>query len=301
MDLRIFFALICLLPTPSLWAKRLALTFDDSPRLASPLLGVEKRAQKIRDVLREAGVKEVLFLATPAEFTPKTKDLLAGHGKAGHLIGNHTHSHESANEIDPKAFIADVKAAHEFLKDIPGFTPFFRFPFLREGSPRATKDELSEFLKRFGYRRAYVTIDTSEWLIEEQLHRALAQKKKVDYEKLKRIYLDTLVNSIEFYDDLATATFKREVKHTLLLHENELAGLFLADLIVELRRKGWELVSPTDAYSDPLAELEPKTLLLNQGRVMALAIDRGYTGPQRSGAENREELLEKIRKEKVFF
>ena len=85
----------------------------------------------------------------------------------------------------------------------------------------------------------------------------------------------------------------------LLLHENDLAALFIGDLVAALRAKGWEIVSADQAYQDPIAGEQPKTLLLGQGRVVALAVDRGYTG--RKGIwEDEDEIRAELERRGTF-
>jgi hypothetical protein len=65
----------------------------------------------------------------------------------------------------------------------------------------------------------------------------------------------------------------------LLLHENDLAALFVDDLAEALRRKGWTIVPAIEAYQDPIATQLPDTLFNGQGRVAALARSHG-AGPR---------------------
>ena len=74
---------------------------------------------------------------------------------------------------------------------------------------------------------------------------------------------------------MARRTLGRSPRHVLLLHENDLAALFIGDLVTELRARGWTIISATEAFADPIAELEPDTLFLGQGRIAALAHEAG--------------------------
>jgi hypothetical protein len=58
-----------------------------------------------------------------------------------------------------------------------------------------------------------------------------------------------------------------------LLHENDIAALYAADLVTAFRNAGWSIVSPDLAYDAPLPE--PETVYTMQGRVFALADDAG--------------------------
>ena len=86
----------------------------------------------------------------------------------------------------------------------------------------------------------------------------------------------------------------------LLLHENDLASLFITDLVKFIRGKGWTIISPAEAYRDPIATAIPDVLLNNQGRVAALAKENGYSGRLSLESESTEFLDKVVRKERVF-
>jgi hypothetical protein len=87
----------------------------------------------------------------------------------------------------------------------------------------------------------------------------------------------------------------------LLLHENDLAALFLDDLIRLLKDKGWKIISAEEAYNDPIAKEIPDVVFNGQGRVGAIAFARGRkpeTLIQRS--EDEKYLDELLRERKAF-
>jgi peptidoglycan/xylan/chitin deacetylase (PgdA/CDA1 family) len=64
-------------------------------------------------------------------------------GNAGHDVGNHTYSHLNfgSEQTTLEAFTADVVKNEALLKGLPGWTPRFRFPYLKEGKTAAKRDE----------------------------------------------------------------------------------------------------------------------------------------------------------------
>ena len=52
------------------------------------------------------------------------------------------------------------------------------------------------------------------------------------------------------------------------------------------------MISPHEAYSDPIASVEPETLLLNQGRVAAIARTQGAKPADLFYPGEEEELLD---------
>jgi hypothetical protein len=93
--------------------------------------------------------------------------------------------------------------------------------------------------------------------------------------KLRGLYLDHIWASIQFYDEVAMKILNRSPRHVLLLHENDLAALFLGDLILFLKSKGWKIITTDEAYHDPIAAKIPNTLFNWQGRVAAIAHEQG--------------------------
>ncbi len=282
------------------YAKEIAITLDDAPLLNSPLFRAKVRTQKILDFLREKDVKEALFLATPRKLTELTYGLLQQHSKAGHLIGNHSHSHKHFSETLVEEYIDDFNTSHHFLKDLPTFVPFYRYPFLDGGNSLENRTKFEEAMGKLGYKHAYVTVDTSEWFIEQTLIRSLKANKKIDYKLLGELYVESILSSANFFNDLAVKIFKREVKHTLLIHENEIAALYLGKLIDGLRSDGWKIITATKAYTDPVARISPITQRLNQGHLMAIAIDRGYQGPFRNATESVETIKTRIKERNII-
>ena len=141
-------------------------------------------------------------------------------------------------------------------------------------------------------------MDNFDWAINGILVKAAEEKKVIDHAKASALYVDTLEQAIEFYDALAKKTLKRSPKHILLLHENDAAALFLPDLIARLRSKGWKIISPQDAYKDPIAK---QKAFHKQGRVAAIAASKGVAEAElRHESENMEYLEALFKERKVF-
>jgi hypothetical protein len=65
--------------------------------------------------------------------------------------------------------------------------------------------------------------------------------------------------------------------------------LFVCDLIAHLRAKGWKIISPQQAYQDPIARNFPNIAFHKQGRVAAIANSKGVPEAElRHPSENAE-------------
>ena len=97
---------------------------------------------------------------------------------------------------------------------------------------------------------------------------------------LKQLNVETLVGASNFTDRLAVETIGRSPAHVLLLHETDLAALFVADLAAALRKAGWTIITADEAYSDPIARARPDTPSAQGTLIEALAWEKGLSAPR---------------------
>lgn len=258
-------------------AKEIALTFDDAPRGDTPLLGTgEERTRLLIENLKKADVPQVVIFANTHNFHERGKARIDRYVKAGHLIANHTHSHPNVLKTELGDYVSDIRRAHETLKTREGFTPLFRFPYLREGETRKKRDGLRAELKSLGLRNGYITVDTYDWSFDFQVQEAIKAGKTVDREALGKLYVDILMKDVEHDDGMARKLLKRSPKHVILLHENDVAALYVGDLVAALRKAGWKIIAPAEAYEDSISTYLAKTIAPhNPGRIGEIARDRG--------------------------
>ncbi len=279
-------------------SRRIALTFDDAPRDATHFDGPE-RARRLIAGLEQAGVEATFFCTTDGLASAEGRARIDAYRAAGHLVANHAYEHPDLHEVGAEAFLTDFARAARDLEAIPGARRWFRHPYLHEGRTLEERDRVREALRAADYVSGYVTVDNYDWYLDRLFQEAIAARRAVDYERLRDVYVTLLVEGVEFYDGIAREALGRSPAHVLLLHENDLAALFIADLAAALRAKGWTIVSADEAYRDPIAGEEPKTLLLGQGRVVALAVDRGYAG--RKGLwEDEDEIRAELERRGAF-
>lgn len=284
----------------SLWAGEIALTFDDAPRKDTAHFTGAQRAQLLLEALERAGVERVAFFANTVKFdSDEALARMEMYAAAGHVIGNHTHSHQWIHKIGPEAYIKDLQTAHEQLKNHPGFVPWFRYPFLDQGWRRADQLDVARALSDLGYFHGYVTVDNYDWYMDALLQRALAANQQVDMEILKQVYIETLWACIQFYAQLAIDALGRSPRHVLLLHENDLAAMFVDDLVFFLKEQGWKIITPQEAYADPIATTYPMGRCRN-GRVACLARSNNFEGQRWHPSEDEAYLDKLFAQRKVF-
>ena len=283
--------------------KRIAISFDDIPRHAGGFMTPDARTIALIAGLHEAGVEQAGFFVTTGNLD--TADGKGGEARirayvaAGHVIGNHSHSHGWLWNGDAAAYIADLDKAEAWLADKPGKRPWYRFPYLDEGRDPTRRDALRAALRERGLLNGYVTVDNFDWAIDGLAARAIEDGKTIDLAKLGELYVETIVDTAEFNDRIARETLGRSPAHVLLLHETDLNALFIVDLVAGLRAAGWTIVTMDEAYRDPIAQMEPDTLYLGGGRVTALASAAGRDPASLVHARTDEAELARLFEERV--
>lgn len=273
--------------------KRIAITFDDIPRHAGQLVERGERAAMLRAALREAGVQQAAFFLNPASLNDRPEavaDILA-YVADGHVLANHSNSHPRLSQTDTQVFIADVDAAEAWISQLDGHRPWFRFPFLDEGGQFPDKrDALRAALADRRLLNAGVSVNASDWYIDDAANKAAASGLAIDQDRLRRHFVGTHVEAARFYDDLARRTFGRSPAHVLLLHETDTAAMYVDDLVRALEAEGWTIIPADEAFADPIYRLRPETGWAGGTIVEQVAWERGIEG-ERWFAGNRDDVM----------
>ena len=261
--------------SPAAKRPRVAVTMDDFQLADTPLLTAGARNEAILDALARHKLQAGLFVTARNVESAENMRRLRRWDERGHLIGNHTYSHPEYPDKTFEEFSRDVLRAEEMLKGLPRYRKLFRFPYLKEGKTVEQRDRMRAFLRERGYRNAHVTIDASDWYVDQRLRARLKQDPSAPTGPYRDFYLAHIRERSLFYEDLARKVTGRRVRHTLLLHHNVLNGLFLGDLLDMFRREGWELIDAADAFRDPLFRVEPNVVPAGESLVWALAKQSG--------------------------
>lgn len=142
---------------------------------------------------------------------------------------------------------------------------------MKEGNSNAKVDSIRQILKKNGYKNGHVTIDGSDWYINSRLLKRLKEKPKEDLKRFKQFYLEHLFERATYYETLSYKLNNRHINHTLLLHHNLAAALFLDDLIEMFIAKGWKVISADKAFNDPIFDKHP--IYAGESLIWALAKD----------------------------
>lgn len=174
---------------------------------------------------------------------------------AGLELGNHTFSHRDLLRVPVQEFEQDVirgeRITAALLAKRGQRLRFFRHPFLHTGPNLAVRREFESFLKRRGYRVAPVTVDNSDYMFAAVYDRALDAGDEARVRAVGAEYILYMTTMFAYYEKQSKALLGYELPQTLLLHASRLNAEYLDDLIVMLRRRGYDFVSLEKALADP--------------------------------------------------
>ena len=279
--------------------QRVAFTFDDPPLPDTVVMTGAERTARIIEALEGGDVEGAMFFSVSSRIDDETITRMQDYAAAGHVIASHTHTHANLHNVGSEAFTANIAQADEVLSALPGFAPYFRFPYLNEGSSVAERDAVRAYLAELGYRPGYVTIDNYDFYIDRLLREAKESGLVIDMAGAANLYVEMIMGAARHYDAIACQWLGRSPAHVLLLHENDAAALFLPELITAFRDKGWAIIPALEAYKDPIAEVVPDTLVLGQGQVAALAAVAG-ADPKQLRHEGEDTEVLQLRFESVI-
>jgi len=267
---------------------QVAITMDDFNLFGADEQTATKRNRAILSALRAHSVKAAIFVCGKNIDSALGRRLLQQWNDDGHLIANHTYSHRNYATSDFAEYTADFLRCESIIKDFPQFRRLFRFPYLKEGNTAEQRDRMRGFLADQGYQNGAVTIDASDWYIDERLRKRLAADSNADTAGYRDYYLRHIADRSRYYDGLSRRALDRGVPHTLLVHHNVLNELYLGDILDQYKRLGWNLVDADQAYTDPVFNEKPDVLPAGDSLVLALAIQAGKTKLPRNPPEDSE-------------
>ncbi|UOD28103.1 polysaccharide deacetylase family protein [Massilia violaceinigra] len=275
-----FAVLCCGIVAGAACAQSVAFTFDDGPSLAdTPRFTPQQRNQAMLDALAKHKVKAALFVtAGNGADKPAGYALARAWGEAGHVIGNHTMTHPDLDsaKVSLAQYQQEVLECDKIIATLPGYQKWFRYTYLREGSEPGKREGMRDFLAAQGYRNAYVTLDTSDWRLDEHLAETLAKNSKADLAPLKKAYLAHVRERALAYRAMSQRLQGRDIAQVILLHHNLINALFLDDVIGMFKEMGWTIVAPAKAFEDPVYQFSPQrpahgqSLLLSMSRSLGM-------------------------------
>ncbi len=193
---------------------KLALTFDDGPGPATPLL---------LDVLAARGARATFFLL--GQNVERARAVAVRIAREGHVLGNHTFSHARPGAIAAAALADEIARNDALLADVcreAGVAPRQPIPVRLPYGPAPTDDRLAA-LAAIGRPHVHWTGDFGDWVDPAPAPADLAARMRAHVEAQARAGLPAVIDlhdSSRLYAD-RTATA-------------EAVRLLLADAALEL-------------------------------------------------------------------
>ncbi|UGQ47477.1 polysaccharide deacetylase family protein [Massilia endophytica] len=265
-------------------AQSVAFTFDDGPHISDgPRLNAEQRNKAMLAALAKHKVKAALFVtAGNGANKPEGLAFARAWGEAGHVIGNHTMTHPDLHKIALEDYQRQILDCDRIISPLPGYQRWFRFTFLREGNTPEKRDGMRSFLAQQGYRNAYVSLDTSDWRLNDKLVEVLRKNRDADVSAIREAYLSHVRQRALAYRALSQKLQGRDIAQVMLMHHNLINALWLDDVITMFKEMGWTITTPQAAFADPVYALAPdrpvagQSLLLSMARALGLGKFEGW-------------------------
>lgn len=239
-------------------AEPLLLTIDDLPLVSAQYFTRDEQARQFRAILETIerhGARGVFFV-NGERIRSSDEPLLDELVRRGHLVGNHTYSHPSLNDVTPEAYQGDILRNDRLTTRWLTTPRYFRYPYLQTGITRKVRDGVAAFLAANGYRTIPVTIDTDDWDFNIEYTRAVKRKAPDDAAAIARRYLEGVSRNAAKARAEARTKVGRDVAHVLLMHMNLLNADVLEPLLSGLEKDGLRFAAVDEVLADSVYGLE---------------------------------------------
>ena len=239
---------------------RIALTLDDLPiwphEACPPDTSPGQIALSIVETLAKHDISGVYAFANswPIEVDPQWRSVLDDWVKAGHHVGNHTHSHVMLNDVSAERYIHDVAVADELLRPWLSQAPSktFRYTLNLWGDTEEKRLKVKAYLDQ----AEYIPADVTTWLFEWEWDRAwrhLRQEERTDEARqLEEDYVQFCIAQLRHDQQCCRDFFGREPVGILLGHNVQFFAVTLDALLTAMSTNGVEFVALEEAISDSL-------------------------------------------------
>lgn len=236
---------------------RFAVTIDDFSMGDGPLMSGAQKHEAILRALAGAGVQAAGFMTGKYIDSDVARPRVAAWADAGHLIGNHTYRHAYYGGANPGDLGADIDDVARLIDGYATYRPLFRFPYLAEGRTVAARDAMREVLRARGLSNAYVTLDASDWYVNDRLIKRLTREPDADVAPYRDYYVTHILARAAVYDRLARDVLGYSPPHNLLIHHNLATALSLPAVFEAFAAAGWTAIDADTAFAHPVYQSQP--------------------------------------------
>ena len=137
---------------------------------------------EVLDTLKEKKVKAMFFVTY--DFAKQAPEIVQRMIDEGHVIGNHSYSHDNYSTLSPKEMADDMMKMHDYIKLTFDYEmSYFRFP-----AGNFNEQSLA-LVQKMGYKSLFWSFAYKDWIVDEQPDPTASTKKIVDAACPGNIYL----------------------------------------------------------------------------------------------------------------
>lgn len=254
-------------------------TFDDGITYGLAGFKLEEWNEMLLSHLAKENLKTVFFVTGENKLDTRGQYLLKSWNDKGHKIANHSFTHPNFNSEKNSSlfFEEELLKTDSVISKLSNGIKLFRFPYLKEGGNTLKVDSIRNVLAEHNYLNGYVTIDASDWYINQRLIERIKKKgfDKAEIDRFKDFYLQHLMERANYYEELSYAMHQKHIDHTLLLHHNLTSALFLGDLIEKFKSEGWNVISAAKAYQNEVFNQIPQPEFAGESLIWSRAKQSG--------------------------
>ncbi|KTC69269.1 polysaccharide deacetylase [Legionella birminghamensis] len=227
--------------------KEIAITIDDLPFVGSANNDPKKlqrehdRFMAILQALVDHKVPATGFIIA-GSIEKGQWELLEAFRSQGFQLGNHTYSHHSLNGMAAEKYIEDVRKADQILQPVMTSPKYFRYPYLAE-SKGDKREKVYQFLAKNNYTIAPVTVDSKDFIFNNQLFAIPYRMRPQSLPALKKRYLSYIWGQTLKAEARSNKLQPGSSKQILLIHANLINSHFLGDIIDMYQKNGYRIVS----------------------------------------------------------
>ncbi len=248
------------LPVP---AREISITFDDLPAVDSDLAGTRRITRELLASFRANDVPVIGFVNEGKLFVSgqidERADFLRQWLDAGHMLGNHTFSHISISQVPFEVYAEDLvrgeTVTRMLLEERGEKLRYFRHPQLRTGPTEEYRTRVNALLAQRGYITAPVTIDNNDYLFNRAYRVARERGDEAARRRVADEYVPYMESVVAHFEGLSQTFLGRPMKHTLLLHANDLNADHFGALVAMLKKRGYRFITLDEALKDPAYRL----------------------------------------------
>jgi peptidoglycan/xylan/chitin deacetylase (PgdA/CDA1 family) len=248
-------------------SQQVAFTFDDLPSHGDLPPGQTRLnvAESILRTLKDQRMPAVYGFINAAKLENHPDDLavLKAWRAGNNLLGSHTYSHPSLNDLTPARFEAEIARNEPVLSKLMTGQDWhwLRYPFLLEGDTLEKRHAVRAYLRQNGYQIAQVSLDFEDYLWNAPYARCVAKKDDQSIAALRASYLATADEYISVFRELTHTLYGRDISYVLLLHIGAFDAKMLPDLISLFRQRGFTFSTLPEAMKDPVYREDPDMAL----------------------------------------